>query len=79
MPAKLAPQLATLVDAAPAGDEWLNEIKFDGYRMLARISGGSARFISRNGNDWTAKFAATRPRQAASDGRSGSIAAFAPT
>ena len=55
-PAALQLQLASLVDNAPAGDDWLHEIKFDGYRMLARIAGGQARFISRNGNDWTAKF-----------------------
>ncbi len=49
-------ELATLVDEAPSGDEWLHEIKFDGYRMLCRIENGKARFISRNGHDWTAKF-----------------------
>ena len=48
MPAKLEAQLATLVGAAPAGDDWLHEIKFDGYRMLARIAGGKGQFISRN-------------------------------
>jgi bifunctional non-homologous end joining protein LigD len=48
-------ELATLVDAAPPGDDWLHEIKFDGYRMLCRVEKGKARFISRNGLDWTAK------------------------
>jgi len=56
MPAMPEPQLATLADAAPAGDAWLHEIKFDGYRMLVRIDGGKAKFISRGGLDWTAKF-----------------------
>ena len=56
MPDKLEPQLAILTDKAPAGAAWLHEIKFDGYRMLARIEGSRARFISRNGKDWTAKF-----------------------
>ena len=37
LPATLKPQLATLVDAAPPGDDWSYEIKFDGYRVLARI------------------------------------------
>lgn len=55
MPKTLLPQLATLVEAAPPGTEWLNEIKFDGYRMICRIHGGSAVFISRNQHDWTAK------------------------
>jgi len=61
LPTKLAPQLATLVEAVPEGGDWLHEIKFDGYRMLARISGGKARLFSRNGKDWTGKF----PRLAA--------------
>jgi bifunctional non-homologous end joining protein LigD len=49
-------ELATLVDAAPPGDDWLHEIKFDGYRMLCRLDKGKARFISRNGRDWTERF-----------------------
>src|SRR5262249_38667161 len=49
-------ELATLVDEAPSGTDWLHEIKFDGYRMLCRVDRGKARFISRNGHDWTAKF-----------------------
>lgn len=56
MPEFLAPQLATLVDKPPAGDEWLHELKFDGYRMLCFLSRGKARFLSRNGKDWTEKF-----------------------
>jgi bifunctional non-homologous end joining protein LigD len=48
-------ELATLVDAAPPGDDWLHEIKFDGYRMVCHVANGKARFISRNGNDWTPK------------------------
>ena len=55
LPAKLAPQLATLVASAPAGDNWLLENKFDGYRMLARIVDGKVRLITRNGFDWTSK------------------------
>ncbi|MFI3044953.1 DNA ligase D [Pseudomonas coronafaciens] len=51
-PDALSPQLATLVDAPPAG-EWLYEIKFDGYRMLTRIQKGEVRLFTRNGNDWT--------------------------
>ena len=49
-------ELATLGQAAPEGDDWLHEIKFDGYRMLCRIDGGMTRYISRNGHEWTRKF-----------------------
>jgi len=55
-PADLAPQLATAADTAPAGDGWLHEIKYDGYRLLCRIEGGRARLISRNGKDWSERF-----------------------
>jgi len=54
LPAKLEPQLATLVSAVPAG-EWVKENKFDGYRLLARIDGADIRLLTRNGNDWTSK------------------------
>ncbi|HKO99167.1 MAG TPA: non-homologous end-joining DNA ligase [Pyrinomonadaceae bacterium] len=57
MPSSIKPQLATLVDAPPLGDQWLHELKFDGYRMLAFIRDGDVRFYSRNGKDWTSKFA----------------------
>ena len=56
LPKSQCVELATLVDAAPPGDDWLHEIKFDGYRMLCRVDNGKARFISRNGHDWTEKF-----------------------
>ncbi|SDS09109.1 bifunctional non-homologous end joining protein LigD [Halopseudomonas sabulinigri] len=52
MPAMLKPQLATLADAPPSGD-WQYEIKFDGYRLLARVQGAEVRLFTRNGNDWT--------------------------
>lgn len=60
LPARLKPELATLVDAVPAGD-WRYEIKFDGYRILARIDAGDIRLYTRNGHDWTARM----PRQKA--------------
>jgi len=56
LPRTLRPQLATLVTEAPAGDGWLHELKFDGYRILARVQDGRARLISRNGNDWSDNF-----------------------
>ena len=56
LPRTLRPQLATLVTEAPAGDAWLHELKFDGYRILGRVQDGRVRLISRNGNDWTDNF-----------------------
>jgi bifunctional non-homologous end joining protein LigD len=58
LPDTLAPQLATLVTRPPADREgWVYEIKYDGYRLLARIEGRSVKLFTRNGNDWTAKLA----------------------
>ena len=56
MPNDLRAQLALLADHAPVGDEWLHEIKFDGYRILAKINGGKVELITRNDNSWTDKF-----------------------
>ncbi|WP_423066582.1 DNA ligase D [Devosia sp. CN2-171] len=50
------PQLATLVEKVPAGDEWLFETKFDGYRCIAAVAGPEVRLYTRNGNDWTEQF-----------------------
>jgi bifunctional non-homologous end joining protein LigD len=50
------PQLATSAEAAPSGDAWVHEIKYDGYRLLARIEHGRVRLISRNGKDWSDRF-----------------------
>ena len=55
-PPRLAPQLASAADAAPRGEEWLHEIKFDGYRMLAYLKHGKVELRSRKDLDWTAKF-----------------------
>ncbi len=56
LPEFVAPQLATLVKEPPNGDEWLHELKFDGYRMICHLHRRKARFWSRNGKDWTEKF-----------------------
>lgn len=56
MPDFVPPQLATLVDKPPAGDEWFHELKLDGYRLLCHIHGKQVRFWTRNQNDWTGKF-----------------------
>jgi bifunctional non-homologous end joining protein LigD len=53
VPADTRPQLARLVDQPPSGDEWLFEIKFDGYRLLVFKTGSDVRMITRNGHDWT--------------------------
>jgi bifunctional non-homologous end joining protein LigD len=51
-----APQLATLVKAPPDGDGWLHEPKLDGFRMGLAIDADRVRLLTRNGNDWTARF-----------------------
>ncbi len=56
MPEKMEPQLATLVDAAPSGEGWISEVKFDGYRALCRKDGNTVQLFSRSGNDWTSKW-----------------------
>ena len=75
MPARVEPQLATSVAKPPSGDDWLHEIKFDGYRTMAHVAQGSATFITRSGLDWTkryrdlaAAFAKLPCRQAVIDG-----------
>ncbi len=55
LPARLKPQLATLATAVPAAGAWLYEIKFDGYRIMARIDCGKVALITRGGHDWSAK------------------------
>jgi bifunctional non-homologous end joining protein LigD len=52
----IKPELATLVDEAPDGEAWFHEIKFDGYRVGARLSGGNAALMTRHGLDWTDRF-----------------------
>ena len=52
------PQLCTLQEAPPRGDDWLHETKWDGYRLLADLDGRKASLRSRNDLDWTARFPA---------------------
>ena len=56
LPKSLDVELALLVKEVPRGEEWLHEIKFDGYRAYCRLDGGKASFTSRNQNDWTGHF-----------------------
>lgn len=58
IPDSVIPQLATAAAEAPAGAEWLHEIKYDGYRLIAHVARGKVRLLTRNGLDWTAKFPA---------------------
>ena len=57
LPDLLKPELATLVEKAPGG-QWSYEIKFDGYRIMARIDHGEVKLLTRNGHDWTHKLPA---------------------
>jgi bifunctional non-homologous end joining protein LigD len=56
LPAKIGAELATLVEHAPDSDDWLHEIKFDGFRILSRAQRGKARLLTRNDKDWTERF-----------------------
>ena len=56
-PAEYVPQLPTLATKTPpSGDEWVHEIKLDGYRVGCLIADGRVRLVSRRGLDWTSKF-----------------------
>ena len=65
LPAWVAPQLATLVSGPPPGDGWVHEIKLDGYRILLRIERGRVKLLTRNRQDWTARFPAVAEAAAA--------------
>ena len=56
MPGFIKPQLATLKAKAPSGDQWLHEIKFDGYRVQVHLDRAKKRVFTRNGLDWTKRF-----------------------
>jgi len=53
MPREIEPELATLVSETPTGDDFIHEVKFDGYRVIARIDDGQIRLLTRSGEDWT--------------------------
>jgi hypothetical protein len=59
LPQWIQPQLTQLVDTAPEGDQRLHEIKFDGYRMHARLDRGVVKLLTRTGLDWTHKYPPT--------------------
>lgn len=49
-------QLAKLVSTVPQGDDWVYELKYDGYRIIAYIEGNRVHLFTRNGNDYTSRF-----------------------
>ena len=53
---QVSAQLASLVHAVPEGEDWLYELKYDGYRILAFVEGNGVRLVTRNGNDYTSRF-----------------------
>jgi bifunctional non-homologous end joining protein LigD len=58
-PKWIEPQLTRLVDEAPTGSDWLHEIKYDGYRMHARIEGGQVKLLTRTGLDRSHRYKRT--------------------
>ena len=59
LPACIHPQLTELVKEPPDGPDWLHEIKYDGYRVHARLDHSAVRLLTRTGLDWTHKYSAT--------------------
>jgi bifunctional non-homologous end joining protein LigD len=73
MPGFIKPQLATLKAKAPRGEQWIHEIKYDGYRVQVHLNSGRKKVFTRNGLDWTKRFteisgALAIPGQAIVDG-----------
>ena len=56
MPDFVEPQLATLADETPSGNQWIHEIKYDGYRAQVRVENGRVTISTRRGYDWSEKF-----------------------
>ena len=71
LPNWIKPQLTKLVDQPPDGPDWLHEIKFDGYRMHARLDRGAVRLLTRTGLDWTRKYPAIAAAVASLPGPAG--------
>ena len=67
LPRKLSPQLATLSKTVPSGGDWLCEIKFDGYRVMAHIDKREVRLVTRGGHDWSARMKSLAAAVAALD------------
>ncbi len=57
LPARLSPTLCSIVESPPKGDDWIHEVKYDGYRLACRLEDGDVRIYTRSGKDWTDRFA----------------------
>jgi bifunctional non-homologous end joining protein LigD len=55
-PSFIEPSLATSIDKVPAGERWIHEIKFDGYRVQVHLRDAAVKVFTRRGNDWTNRF-----------------------
>lgn len=62
LPDFVPPTLATLQSKPPSGEAWLHEVKFDGYRVQARVKAGKVKLLTRTGLDWTARFGEAIPK-----------------
>jgi len=60
LPSFVEPCLATLRSNVPAGERWVHEIKWDGYRLQVRIEAGAVTILTRRGHDWTDRFPSIR-------------------
>ena len=60
LPSFVEPCLASLVAKVPAGERWLHEIKWDGYRLMIRVDNGRVALLTRRGHDWTDRFPTIR-------------------
>jgi DNA ligase D-like protein (predicted ligase) len=59
LPSFIPPQLSQLVKAPPEGDGWAHELKYDGYRIHARLAGREVKLLTRTGLDWTGRYQTT--------------------
>jgi bifunctional non-homologous end joining protein LigD len=56
LPGFIEPALATGIEKVPAGDRWIHEIKFDGYRVQVHLANADVKVFTRRGNDWSKRF-----------------------
>jgi bifunctional non-homologous end joining protein LigD len=55
-PGFVSPALASPISKVPAGERWVHEVKFDGYRVQVHIANAAVKVFTRRGNDWTNRF-----------------------